>query len=307
MRPSLLFDLPTVAGVTDLADQIRLSPSLVYACAFMPKYRKVQIPKRSGGTREILCPSHELKIIQRWILRRILQNIPIDEHATAYAPGRKLREHVMPHQHNAYFMCVDLSEFFPSVPEAKVAELFASLGYRGRGLGLLTALCTHDACLPQGAPTSPTIANIVCKRMDRRIVGYVERRGIRYTRYADDMLFSARDPELLSAALPMIRKIIADEGFRENRKKFRRFGPKKRQPVTGLVQGSKGFGIGRKREHRLRALLFSARRGSSPGLAPKVSGWLAYVKAVDEERHTRLARYNQIVTLRQTSIRRQTP
>lgn len=294
MNPAFLFDLPLIENVESLAEHLRLSGSLVYKSAFTNQYHEVVIPKCSGGARVLYCPTRNLKIIQLWILRRILERVPVDDHATAYVRKKQLVENVRRHQSNPYFLALDIEEFFPSISSKQVAGLYYALGYRKKGLSLLVALGTHNGFLPQGAVTSPALANLLCKRMDRRIAGYVERRGVQYTRYADDLTFSARDPRVLRDMLPMLQRIITEEGFRENASKRRQFGPNRRQMITGLVQGTSKFGIGRQREHQLRGLVYRSQRFGYE--QARVQGWLSYLHSVDDKRFRRLSLYADTLT-----------
>ena len=159
----------------------------------------------------------------------------------------------------------------------------------------MAAICCYKGGLPQGAPTSPKLANLVTLRLDWRILGYVGKRGIVYTRYADDLTFSAFSPEKLTASFPLIRYIVASEGFTVNGNKTRFAGPGRQHKVTGLVVTERGVGIGRKLLRKLRPQILNLCKYSS-GKAPekvleRINGWVAFVSDVDRARHDMILAY----------------
>lgn len=290
----MLYGLPEIDGIVSLARYLRLSPTTVYRSAFFPRYRTVTV-KAGRKTREIQIPSWRIRRIQRWILHNLLRPVPVDQHATAFRGGlgiSPLTANTTPHRDQVYFVKFDFENFFGTITVPRVAGVFKHLGYTGRGLDCLVRLCTYQGALPIGAPTSPALSNIVCYRLDRRIAGVVEPRGIVYTRYADDITLSAKNLDALNRAVPLVRKIFEEEGFRENRQKFRRMGPRVQRKVTGLIlDPEQGFGIGRDRYRRLRAAVHRYQvRGTA---AENLAGMLAYVKSVDEKRYQKLAKLYQ--------------
>lgn len=289
------FGLPQIESISDLANLMRLSEGLIYVNAYYPHYRKTTL-KSAKKTRILLVPSWHLKVIQRWLLTNLLEKVKPDHHAFAY---RRAVEKISPilanarvHDGNSHFACMDFKDFFPSITTDRVSKFLYFCGYRSKGLSLLVALVTYKGGLPVGAPTSPALSNLICYRLDRRIGSYVEKLGIAYSRYADDLTFSSRSPNDLDKILPTIRKIIQDEGFTENEGKFRRLGPRTSRKITGLVYNGGRFGIGRKQKRRLRALIYHARLNNEKN--DKILGHLAYVKSVDR------VRYGQLKTFRES-------
>ena len=155
----------------------------------------------------------------------------------------------------------------------------------------LARLCTCRGALPQGAPTSPRLANLVCFRMDQRLRHFAERKGLAYSRYADDMSFSAPNAALLARSRPFIGHIIRDCGFRLNSGKSRLVGPQGRRTVTGLVLAEDSVGIGRWKLRELRVRIHHAHlfRGS-PNLAA-IQGWLDHVSDADPVRYDMIVNY----------------
>src|ERR1035441_1453555 len=193
-----LLGLPEIKTLDDLALLTRLSKSFLYKLWKFNNnyYKSLTIPKANGEPRKLLCPSGDLKAVQGWILRNILNRVFISEYATAYVKNKNLLNNVYPHNGNKYFLCIDLKNFFPSINYPKVFSIFNLLGYEKLVCHFLAGLCTKDGFLPQGGVTSPCLSNIVCVRIDRRISGFTGKRNITYTRYADDMTFSSMNPNL---------------------------------------------------------------------------------------------------------------
>lgn len=285
--------LPEIDGVQNLAQQIRISPSLLYGVAFTPRYKARQIKKKSSGFRTIHIPPEPLKAVQRWLVYNVLDLVPVDKHATAYVPGQSpIRANVEPHVGKEFLMCLDFENFFPSIGSDRIRQVFYSLNYSGKGLHLLTALCTLNGKLPVGAPTSPALSNLVCRTLDDRIANYVERRGVTYTRYGDDLTFSALKPQSLDRVLPMIRQIVEDEGFKENHNKYRRMGPSRKRTITGIILANgNSYGIGTKQFRILRSRVWNNKGSQDPYL----EGMKAWIRNIDSAHYHALVNYEAYV------------
>ncbi|HFI0508275.1 TPA: reverse transcriptase domain-containing protein, partial [Streptococcus suis] len=134
------------------------------------QYREIKIPKRKKGEFRVLSvPSRNLKMIQRWILDNILYAIPCSDNATGFVPLRSVSDNAVPHLGHKYIYKFDLRDFFPSITKSKVFFLFKDMGYTNELSNALALLCSFNNALPQGGPTSPYIANLLCKRLDLRI------------------------------------------------------------------------------------------------------------------------------------------
>ena len=116
------------------------------------------------------------------------------------------KQNALYHSNTLYGLALDLKDFFPSITASKVYTIFSSLGYNNFAATILTNLCTLDGKLPQGSACSPALSNIICITLDKRLIGLCEKRGIRYSRYADDMYFSCDDKALLLKNFPIITK-----------------------------------------------------------------------------------------------------
>lgn len=243
-------ELPGYGALVALADPNRLQSQML-APQKVRNYFVRKVPKRSGGERIIYAPKKRLKEAQRKILRGILDKVPVHPAATAFRRDSDVRRHVLPHAGQRLILTADLRRFFESIPVRRVSALFRWLGYPPKVAHILGLLCTtrdvgfgappempHFARhTPQGAPTSPHISNLVCWSLDRRLSGLAKRFGARYTRYADDMAFSGGEDfkRGLARFIPLLRRIVAAEGFQLHEGKLRVLRAGQRQQVTGLV------------------------------------------------------------------------
>lgn len=220
-------------------------------------YSRFTLRKRRGGERQIDAPSDALKSLQRCILHRLLNPLPFHPAATGFVPGRSIVDNARPHAGRGVVINLDLENFFPNITAERVRKSFRSLGWGRAAAAILTNICTHEGRLPQGAPTSPALSNLVCRRLDDRLAALVKNAGGGYTRYADDITVSfprfgrnkplrpkpadrearSRSPRSVSRGyLTIIKRIIEEEGFRiQMKKKVRVQRSHQRQTATGLV------------------------------------------------------------------------
>ena len=196
-------------------------------------YRHFTISKKSGGRRQISEPLPSLKEIQRWILDEILSVCECSRFAKAYIPGRSTRDNARFHQRQPLVLSLDIEDFFGSISKYRVWRVFRRLGYSPSVSGVLAGVCSLEGKLPQGAPTSPMLSNLVMRRCDNRISGYCVKHHIRYTRYADDLTFSGEFST--GTLIRFVEMVLREEGFRLNQKKTRTRQRHERQEVTGIV------------------------------------------------------------------------
>lgn len=308
--------LPPLRTPADLAAALGLSvPRLRWLCyhteaATRIHYVQFEVPKKSGGTRVLSAPHRTLAAAQSWVLENILAKLPTEPAAHGFVPGRSTLTNAAPHAGRDVVVNLDLEGFFPSVGFARVRHLFARVGYSGAVATLLALLCTEcprrrvvyagtpyfvatgPRGLPQGACTSPAISNQVARRLDRRLGKLAEKLGLAYTRYADDLTFSAGPGfrDRTGYLIARVRHIIQDEGFAVNPKKTRVRRPESRQVVTGLVVNS-APAVPRDVVRRLRAILHKAKteglaaqnRENHPNFRGWVEGMIAYVSMVKPE------------------------
>ena len=157
-------------------------------------YNRYSIPKKNGGRRRICAPVDSLKRLQRVILDEILSGIPISKDAKAYRKGATLLENAAPHVGKKHLLKIDLLDFFGSIRFRQVYnEVFTRNRFSDPVRWALTGLCCYGGALPQGAPTSPTISNIVMKHFDDRFGAWCEKHDLTFTRYCDDLTVSGNE------------------------------------------------------------------------------------------------------------------
>ncbi|EHA9820815.1 retron St85 family RNA-directed DNA polymerase, partial [Salmonella enterica subsp. enterica serovar Brandenburg] len=221
----------------DLSHALRLPKEVILKFSFNNDkyYHRVEMKKKTGGIRHIESPLRELKAIQRWVLRTILDKLSPSVYAKGFVRGKSILDNAKPHEGNQYVLNLDLQDFFTNVKASHVYTLFKNIGYNNNIAFILTSFCTKGGYLPQGAPTSPALSNLVCLRLDHRISTYCKKRALTYTRYADDLCISGNKILILQKASYLIKDIICNEGFIINSKKEKFLGPKVRREVTGLT------------------------------------------------------------------------
>lgn len=201
-------------------------------------YRAVSILKRDGSYRHLSVPDGILKKIQRSINENLLAYMPISRYATAYRFDSGIKRNALPHVNQKKILKLDIKDFFDSILFSQLRSLvFPETVYSREISILLSILCYHKESLPQGAPTSPAISNIILKDFDDRIGKLCRQKGIRYSRYCDDMTFSGDfdHGELVST----VKEALKPYGFFLNEKKTGVYTKGSRQTVTGVVVNSK--------------------------------------------------------------------
>ena len=201
-------------------------------------YHTFTIPKKSGKSRRITAPNNELKQLQRRILRRLLARLEPHPMATGFRKGLSFVENARIHQAQGVVIRIDLVDFFPSIHREKVTAYFRRVGWSRKASRLLADLTTCEGRLPQGAPTSPALSNLVNYELDARISKLVSNRGGIYSRYADDITVSfSRDQTVdLKPLLALTFSVIRELGYEPHvGKKFDVRRPHQRQTVNGLV------------------------------------------------------------------------
>ena len=215
-------------------DEKYLRKAVTHTTAF---YRKFNVPKRNGTVRQICEPLPSLKEIQLWILKNVLQRIPIHPHAKAFKTGVGLRENLKFHINQPLVMTMDIVDFFPSITRDQVEGLFYEVGYGKKLSNLFAKICTLSNHLPQGAPTSPYLSNLIFKPVDEQLAEYCKANRIRYTRYADDLTFSGEfDPNLL---FNLVQSKINGIGMQLHPSKTKVMRNHQQQRVTGMVVNKK--------------------------------------------------------------------
>lgn len=287
-------------------------------------YRSQWLKKRSGGWRLLEAPKPRLKALQRRVLHEIVDLIPCHSAAHGFVRGRSIRSYVAPHAGRQIVVKCDLRDFFPSITFGRVVGMFLTAGYGEPVAVLLASLCCHvasdetiAACagsrrelsaaralyrrphLPQGAPTSPALANLCAYRLDLRLTALADSAGADYSRYADDLLFSGDDQFARGARrfVPYVLAVALDEGFalRERKTRLMRRGVSQR--AAGLVLNETP-NVPRQEFDQLKATLHNAAKlgpasQNRAGLADfrmHLSGRVAWVEQINPRRGAKLRR-----------------
>ena len=209
------------------------------------RYKTFLIKKKSGGLREINAPCRQLGILQ-YILNIVFKAVYTpNSSAMGFTEGRSVVSNASVHAGHHYVFNIDLENFFPSIPQARVWKRLQlpPFNLKKEIANVVAGLCCHPnsektmCVLPQGAPTSPLLTNAICDKLDRRMCGVAKRFGLHYSRYADDMTFSSMHNVYQEGSdfRVEIKRIIEDQGFKMNDKKTRLLRDGARQEVTGLI------------------------------------------------------------------------
>lgn len=234
IKPLLKNDVPVIFDFNHLC--LLLGRNQAYLASVINSnvshYREFEIPKRSGGKRIISAPYPALLECQSWIYENILTKIKIHSSAHGFTFKKSIISNSKIHVGQNHFLKIDLKDFFPSITINQVITIFKSLGYTHKVSFYLAAICCYGEVLPQGAPTSPMLSNIVAKSLDNRLMKYSKKFNLKYTRYADDLAFSG--DSIPVKHIEYITKIINSCGFVVNEKKTILQQEKHKRIVTGI-------------------------------------------------------------------------
>jgi RNA-directed DNA polymerase len=326
------FHLPIWHQVSDLANAMGRSLGELRFLSYhrlvseTSHYQRFMMPKKSGGERLISAPMPKLKAVQHWILENVLVAVPLHDAAHGFVRDRSIVTNARHHCGKDVVVNMDLKDFFPSVSYRRVRGLFQAMGYSGQVATILGLLCTEaetqeheldgktyhiatsERRLPQGAPTSPAITNILCHRLDRRLDGMARKLGFAYTRYADDITFSGSGEAVvhLTKVLWRSRQIIQSENFTLHPEKLRIMRKGQHQEVTGLTVNQKPM-VPRENLRRFRALIHQIERDGPSGkhwqhrgahLLATLHGYACFINMVDPEKGAALVEKAQTIAER---------
>jgi RNA-directed DNA polymerase len=254
-------NIPIIYNTSHLSELVGYKKEYLWKAALYPKkfYRDFEIIKKNGSKRLISEPLPSLKEIQTWILKNILYKVPVSPFAKAYKPKISLIENLRFHKNQPKVYTLDLENFFPSIKTDAIEKIFLELGYSKMISNLLAKICTRNGELPQGAPTSPYLSNLIFKEADAMISDYCKQKKIRYTRYADDLSFSGDFEE--KTLLDKVTEGIENLNFHINKSKTKLMTPNTRQTVTGIVVNEKPQVVFHKRNELRQALYYIKKFG----------------------------------------------
>ncbi len=197
-------------------------------------YEYLEIPKKDGTKRKLMVPDPLLKKIQKNILNHILYGINTSTYAKAYKKGNNIITNALPHVNQPKILKLDIKNFFNHITFEQIKTTVFKEEYFPESIAtLLTILSTYHGYLPQGAPTSPAISNIILKEFDEIIGAWCHQKQITYTRYCDDLTFSGNIEK--KEIIDFVQTELQKMGFQLNHKKTKLLTKKHRQIITGIV------------------------------------------------------------------------
>jgi RNA-directed DNA polymerase len=315
-----LLDRACVAALLDISE--RKLNFILYVRK--NNYKEFSIAKKSGAPRKIQAPVRGLKVIQQKLAQVLTAVYQIKSPAHGFARGKSILSNARVHQRSRFVFNLDLLDFFPSINFGRARGLFMGTPYRlnANVATILAQICCYQNALPQGAPTSPIVSNMICAKLDSQLKDLARRCQAAYTRYADDLTFSTPRKSFpkpighLDTVTNQIvvgtdlSKVIAQNGFQVNQNKVRLQKRGQRQQVTGLTVNEEA-NVKRALPNQARAMLHSwesngieaaeqmfrakwdhkARRKTNPEFKKVVKGkidFIGFVKGKDHYTHARL-------------------
>lgn len=272
-------DLAQWLGLTDR--QLRY---LLYVLPQEKKYKTFKIAKKNGGVRIIDAPLEGLKAIQRRLMRAFVEIAPPTILAKAYVTGLSTIDHAWLHRRRRNVALVDIADFFPSITFQRVrgALLAAPFLLPPKVATCVAQLCCKDGSLPQGAPTSPVISNLICRSLDGQLIRLAKKHRFSVSRYADDICISTSKSSFSDQIVDKVGRsvipgaelssVFSRAGFAINQEKFKLSDTQTRQLVTGLVV-NKGVSLPRVWRRQLRVLLHLVNKHGEDRAGEVVAGW----------------------------------
>jgi RNA-directed DNA polymerase len=315
--------LPVLETFRELAEFLEITESMLFWLSYDDRfstinhYSRFSVPKRSGGTRLISAPMPHMKSAQTKIFSKIVSRLPDSEYATAFKKGASIKQNAQRHKNPAVLIRIDLKDFYGSIHFRDVREIFHGLGYNYGISTVLALLCTDrpkssvayrnsvyfvstgERSLPQGAITSPALSNFAFLNHDSAIARNVEVYGWRYSRYADDLVFSHKNSAIeLGVVFNTVQRFLFPTRFKVNHAKTRIAREGGRMEVTGLaIEGDRIF-IPRQKMRRYRAFLHKCETQGLPAVSAEIGksagevarGYLAFIYMVDRDLAAKIRR-----------------
>lgn len=222
-------------------------------------YKTFYIKKKRGGVREINQPIDNLLFLQKrinaYLLMHRSNNLCV---SYGFENHKSIVDGALLHTNKKWVLNIDIKDFFCSINEDKIKEVFKPKFKKVRNLNKFIQIITYNNGLPQGAPCSPTISNYICDRLDFNILKYIINlnKGIVYSRYADDLTFSSNNEIEIEDFIKNIKKLLSEYGFSVNQKKIKFYRYYRNQEVTGLTVNEK-VNIKRNFIKKIRAILYN--------------------------------------------------
>ena len=239
-------------------------------------YHTVLIPKRDGSKRKLSVPDLILKMVQRSIADTLLTQYPVSKYAYAYKCGSSVQQNARPHVGKKKLLKLDIDSFFDHILYSQVKDkVFFEEKYAPAIRTLLTMLCYYRESLPQGAPTSPAITNIIMYDFDETVGAFCREKRIAYTRYCDDMTFSGDLDE--KEVIAFVKAELQKMGLFLKARKTAVIPATKRQTVTGIVVNEK-INLSKEYKKKIRQEMYYIRKFG-------LEGHLGRLKISDKEQY----------------------
>lgn len=261
----------STSSLNDVATLLATTPKqlrfLLYVRPENARYAKFKIRKRRGGQRVIKAPKDEIKAIQRRLADFLQDRVGIRQPVHGFVRDRSIVTNAQMHVHHRAVFNIDLKDFFPTINFGRVRGLFMADPFKATPAvaTILAQICCHEGSLPQGAPTSPVVSNLICSRLDAQLQRLAREHDCVYTRYADDITFSKRKGSFPAQVATEdvsgdicpgkeLRDIITGNGFLIHPEKVHIYRNTHRQTVTGLTVNSR-VNVPRKFIREIRAII----------------------------------------------------
>lgn len=283
-----------------IADSIGIDAKYIEIIALRNNlYARYYIEKKNGGRREILQPSKELKVIQHWLVRNILNYFPVSKYSYAYSKGNSVRNNAMYHKKSKYILHTDIVNFFPSITRKMMLDYFKNnkrivdeLGINDEDIKLILDICLYKGnYLVIGGVASPRIANMIMYDFDIKLKEKLDCMGdFLYTRYADDIIISSYyyiDENMIE----IVKSIMVEYGFEMNRKKTFFMNKKGKRQITGVVidNNLNKLTIGNKRYKDFERMIYRY-LVKNEGNIGYIKGYLAYIREINIEQYRQIER-----------------
>ncbi|MEE4211702.1 MAG: retron St85 family RNA-directed DNA polymerase [Parvularcula sp.] len=283
---------PYIGSLLHLASYLQIEESLLRQILHRPiyHYRTFEMEQRNGKRRIIQTPRTYLKVVQWWIYDNVLSTVELSDEVHGFRRGRSYVSNAAAHLGAKHILSVDIKDFFPSIKDEHVTQVFHNLGYSMEASSMLARFCCLHGQAPTGAPTSPMIGNLVLKRLDADLSARARMIGACYTRYADDLTFSSPD-YIETKFLDDVRSIVRANDFRLNDSKTKFLGRGQRMEVTGLTVNGV-LRATRSWRNSTRGLLHRATRDENFRIQNlhRIIGVYGVLKAFDPEESERLTK-----------------
>jgi RNA-directed DNA polymerase len=256
-------------------------------------YKKWQIPKRDGSMRNISAPNKDLKAIQGWVLRFLLENITVSDRANGFIKKKSIKNNAQSHLYTKYILSIDIEDFFPSIKYETIQGIFEEIVNNKETSEILANLTTLNNGLPQGGVTSPCLSNLAFFSIDEEIKDLCDKECINYTRYADDLTFSSNYAPKLSGIYEQIESILQRFGFYINKNKTRFMGGQHRNRITGINLNSGRLTISKNKKKYLRAALFNYFVKGEEVNIDNIKGMISFISFIEPDFYNKMKNYKE--------------